>query len=63
MEGGSKKAVALKDLDLLDMIVQGSECEELFGLDVEGLFGGTVLNSLTRFQTLALLNMANKVHS
>jgi hypothetical protein len=32
-------------------------------LDVGGLFGGTLLHSLTRFQTPALLNMAKKVHT
>lgn len=56
----SKEAVAVKDLDLLDMIVQASEYEELFGLDLGEFFVGT---PVSRFRTPELQNIAQEVHN
>ena len=56
----SKEAVAVKDLDLLDMIVQASVYEERFGLDLGEFFDGT---PVSRFQTPELQNLAQEVHN
>ena len=55
----SKEAISVKDLDLLDMIVQASEYEERFGLDLSEFFEGT---PASRFRTLELQKVAQEVH-
>lgn len=55
----SQEAIAVKDLDLLDMIIQADEYEQLFGTDLSDFFQGT---PPSRFRTLALQSIAQQVH-
>lgn len=55
----SKEAIGVKDLDLLDMILQANEYEERFGLDLSEFFGGT---PVARFRTPSLKSVAQEVH-
>ena len=55
----SAEAIAVKDLDLLDMIVQADEYEEVFGMDLEDFFVGT---PPSRFRTPNLQTVAEAVH-
>jgi putative hydrolase of HD superfamily len=55
----SAEAIAVKDLDLLDMIVQADEYEEAFGMDLEDFFVGT---PPSRFCTPDLQTVAEAVH-
>ena len=53
------EARAVKDLDLLDMILQAHEYEQVFGMDLSDFFEGT---PPSRFQTPALRALAHEVH-
>ena len=55
----SQEAIAVKDLDLLDMIIQADEYEQLFGTDLSEFFQGT---PPSRFRTQALQSIAQQVH-
>lgn len=55
----SNEAIGVKDLDLLDMIIQADEYEERFGLDLSDFFDGT---PVTRFRTPAIQNVAQVIH-
>ena len=55
----SKEAIGVKDLDLLDMIIQADEYEERFGLDLSEFFDGT---PVTRFRTTAIQKIAQEIH-
>jgi putative hydrolase of HD superfamily len=55
----SREAIAVKDLDLLDMILQADEYERKFGIDLGEFFDGT---PVSRFQTACLKPIANEVH-
>lgn len=58
-ERTSDEAVAVKDLDLLDMILQANEYEERFGTDLTEFFEGT---PVFRFQNAKLRRIAAEVH-
>ena len=58
-ERSSNEAVAVKDLDLLDMILQANEYEERFGIDLTEFFDGT---PVTRFRNPKLRRIASQVH-
>jgi putative hydrolases of HD superfamily len=53
------EAIAVKDLDLLDMILQASEYEERYGIDLNEFFVGTPSH---RFQNSKLRPIASQVH-
>jgi hypothetical protein len=55
----TKEAIAVKDLDLLDMLIQAREYEEQFGIDLSEFFDGT---PTSRFQTNEIRNIAKEVH-
>ena len=55
----SKEAIAVKDLDLLDMIIQAGEYEECFGIDLGEFYDGT---PVSRFRTMELQLVAQAVH-
>jgi putative hydrolase of HD superfamily len=55
----TKEAIAVKDLDLLDMLIQAREYEEQFGIDLSEFFDGT---PTSRFQTTEIRNIAKEVH-
>jgi putative hydrolase of HD superfamily len=55
----TKEAKAVKDLDLLDMIIQADEYEQAFGLDLSEFFLGT---PVTRFRDLTIEAVAKEVH-
>jgi putative hydrolase of HD superfamily len=55
----SKEAIAVKDLDLLDMLIQAGEYEECYGLDLGEFYDGT---PVSRFRTSELQNVAQAVH-
>lgn len=55
----TKEAIAVKDLDLLDMIIQAREYDEQFGIDLGEFFDGT---PPSRFQTTEIRKIAEKVH-
>jgi putative hydrolases of HD superfamily len=58
-ERTSAEAIAVKDLDLLDMIVQAYEYEERFGMDLGDFFAST---PPSKFQTPSLACMAHELH-
>jgi len=58
-ERESKEAIGVKDLDLLDMIIQAGEYEERFGLDLSEFYDGT---PVSRFRTPAIQEIAHEVH-
>lgn len=58
-ERESKEAIGVKDLDLLDMIIQAGEYEERFGMDLREFFDGTPVD---RFRTPAIKTIAQEVH-
>lgn len=58
-ERATNEAVAVKDLDLLDMILQANEYEERFGTDLTEFFDGT---PVTRFRNPTLRRIASQVH-
>jgi len=55
----SAEAIAVKDLDLLDMIIQADEYEQIFGMDLSDFFEGTPSG---RFRDLQLRRIAEEVH-
>jgi putative hydrolases of HD superfamily len=55
----SKEAIAAKDLDLLDMILQAEEYEQTFGTDLSDFFVST---PPSRFRDPFLKRIATKVH-
>ena len=55
----TKEAIAVKDLDLLDMILQADEYEHRFAMDLGEFFEGT---PITRFKTPTLQRLAAQVH-
>lgn len=56
----SKEAIGVKDLDLLDMIIQADEYEERFDMDLGEFFDGT---PVSRFRTPAIQSIAQEVHN
>jgi len=58
-ERSSKEAMAVKDLDKLDMILQAEEYEIKTGIDLQEFFDGTPVES---FCTLEIQKVANEVH-
>jgi putative hydrolase of HD superfamily len=54
------EAKCVKDLDLLDMIIQANEYEQAFGVDLSDFFLGT---PPSRFQTPWLQKVAREVHN
>lgn len=59
-ERKTKEAVAVKDLDLLDMIVQADTYEQTFDMDLSDFFEGTPVD---RFRTPAVKQFAQQVHA
>jgi putative hydrolase of HD superfamily len=55
----SKEAIAVKDLDLLDMIIQADEYEQAFGLDLSDFFQGT---PVSRFRDPRIEAIAKEIH-
>jgi putative hydrolases of HD superfamily len=55
----TKESLAVKDLDLLDMILQADEYEERFNIDLSDFFQGT---PTSRFHTPRLRQIAQEVH-
>jgi putative hydrolase of HD superfamily len=55
----TKEAKAVKDLDLLDMIIQADEYEQAFGLDLNEFFEGT---PVSRFRDSTIEAVAKEVH-
>lgn len=55
----SVEAKVVKDLDLLDMILQADEYEQRFGIDLSEFFEGTPPN---KFQDAALRSISEEVH-
>jgi putative hydrolase of HD superfamily len=55
----SKEAIGVKDLDLLDMIIQATEYEERFGLDLTDFYDST---PASLFRTPVLKSVAQEVH-
>lgn len=55
----SREAKVVKDLDLLDMIIQADEYEEQFGTDLSDFFKGT---KPERFQDPFTMRVAEQVH-
>jgi putative hydrolase of HD superfamily len=56
----SATAKAVKDLDLLDMLIQATEYEERYGhINLQDFFDGTPVE---KFQTEAIARMAHRVH-
>ena len=55
----SKEAIGVKDLDLLEMIIQAGEYEECFSMDLSDFFDGT---PVSRFRTPVIQNIAQEVH-
>lgn len=55
----SEEAIGVKDLDLLDMIIQADEYEERFGSDLSEFYDGT---PVSRFRTPAIQSFAQEVH-
>lgn len=58
-ERHSKESLVVKDLDLLDMILQANTYEVRFGINLTEFFDGT---PATRFQTPKLAKIAQLVH-
>jgi putative hydrolases of HD superfamily len=55
----TEEAVAVKDLDLLDMILQAKEYEARFGVDLTEFFDGT---PVSRFRNPTIAGIAAQVH-
>lgn len=55
----TKEARAVKDLDLLDMIIQADEYEQTFGLDLSEFFQGT---PVSRFRDSTIEAVAKEIH-
>jgi putative hydrolase of HD superfamily len=55
----TKEARAVKDLDLLDMIIQADEYEQAFGIDLSEFFQGT---PVSRFRDSTIEAVAKEVH-
>jgi putative hydrolase of HD superfamily len=55
----TKESKAVKDLDLLDMIIQADEYEQAFGLDLSEFFQGT---PVSRFRDSTIEAVAKEVH-
>ena len=55
----TKESRAVKDLDLLDMIIQADEYEQAFGLDLSEFFQGT---PVSRFRDSTIEAVAKEVH-
>lgn len=55
----TREAVAVKDLDLLDMIMQADEYEDRFGMDLSEFFDGT---PVSRFRSEEIKRIAHQVH-
>jgi putative hydrolases of HD superfamily len=58
-ERSSKEAIAVKDLDLLDMIIQADEYEQAFNVDLTEFFDST---PVSRFREPTLTAVASEVH-
>jgi putative hydrolases of HD superfamily len=55
----SKEAIAVKDLDLLDMIIQADEYEERYAMDLSDFFDNTPID---RFQNTSVRRIAEEIH-
>jgi putative hydrolase of HD superfamily len=55
----TKESMAVKDLDLLDMIIQADEYEQAFDLDLSEFFQGT---PVSRFRDSTIEAVAKEVH-
>ena len=58
-ERKSKEAIAVKDLDLLDMIIQADEYERVFDLDLSDFFVST---PVSRFRNPNVTEIAREIH-